>query len=306
MNFNQESNIRQAIDAIARDSSLTPFQKKMRARPLIEFAHKRVGALRVELDLLNQQKDKSLRFISAIEDMRDAWGFDFENDAMWPRDVSEKQSLQANDVSRLHKLAEAIDGDDVLHEEEAKLDRFPRDTQTFLVSTEWGSLADIEDGAEYRLPYDKCAFEFRIQGRTVIAVMGQDETERPRGSVFYEAACGDWLSLGGIEDTYWLKQVRGLCVMLDAEVVETQVHSAPHKLNEKREKAGKVPLFDFRVVDLSRKHRTSSQAALTQGHKKRLHFCRGHWRHYEKHKTWIRWCLKGDPSLGMIAKEYKI
>jgi hypothetical protein len=42
------------------------------------------------------------------------------------------------------------------------------------------------------------------------------------------------------------------------------------------------------------------------GRKKRLHFRRGHWRHYETHKTWIKWMLVGDPDLGFIEKQYRL
>lgn len=37
-----------------------------------------------------------------------------------------------------------------------------------------------------------------------------------------------------------------------------------------------------------------------------MHFVRGHWRHYEVSKTWIRWHLRGDPDLGFIDKEYRL
>jgi hypothetical protein len=33
---------------------------------------------------------------------------------------------------------------------------------------------------------------------------------------------------------------------------------------------------------------------------------RGHWRHYERHKTWIKWTLVGDPDLGFVDKHYRL
>ena len=38
----------------------------------------------------------------------------------------------------------------------------------------------------------------------------------------------------------------------------------------------------------------------------RLHFRRGHWRHYEDHKTWIRWQMVGNPDLGFVEKQYRL
>jgi hypothetical protein len=61
------------------------------------------------------------------------------------------------------------------------------------------------------------------------------------------------------------------------------------------------------MIDLAKRHRVAHVGGASSGrHKKRLHFCRGHWRHYEKSKTWIRWCLKGDPDLGFVDAEYKL
>lgn len=37
-----------------------------------------------------------------------------------------------------------------------------------------------------------------------------------------------------------------------------------------------------------------------------MHFRRGHWRHYQDHRTWIKWCLVGDPDLGFVDKHYKL
>jgi len=31
-----------------------------------------------------------------------------------------------------------------------------------------------------------------------------------------------------------------------------------------------------------------------------------HWRHFENHKTWIKWHLRGDPCLGFIDKHYRL
>lgn len=66
------------------------------------------------------------------------------------------------------------------------------------------------------------------------------------------------------------------------------------------------PLYEYRVVRLNRKPRTQSLPATALHAPKRLHFRRGHWRHYEGFKTWVRWCLVGNPDLGFIDKEYRI
>jgi hypothetical protein len=42
------------------------------------------------------------------------------------------------------------------------------------------------------------------------------------------------------------------------------------------------------------------------GPKRRLHFRRGHFRHFDGWKTWVNWCLVGDPDLGFVDKHYKL
>lgn len=102
-------------------------------------------------------------------------------------------------------------------------------------------------------------------------------------------------------------QVRAICIALDAEVATHSVIRAPHKLNEKRSRDGKPPVSDYHVVDLARRHRVANPSGAVGGvGKKRLHFRRGHWRHYETTKTWVRWCLVGNPDLGFIQKSYSL
>lgn len=108
-------------------------------------------------------------------------------------------------------------------------------------------------------------------------------------------------------EKYLWDQVRAICISLDAEIAVTTVERAPLALNEKRQKAGKPPLSDFHVVDLSKRHRVANSAdGAGEGSKKRLHFRRGHWRHFETSKTWVKWCLVGNPDLGFISKSYTL
>lgn len=106
-------------------------------------------------------------------------------------------------------------------------------------------------------------------------------------------------------------QVRAIAITLEAEVTTTEVIRAPHKLNRARERRGQLPLYDYHVVSLARRSRPE-RLPVDQldpnreiGHR-RLHFRRGHWRHYENHKVWIKWMLVGDPELGWVDKHYKL
>ena len=136
-------------------------------------------------------------------------------------------------------------------------------------------------------------------------------TEKHLSFLFEAPEC--WIALPDHGEYAWVDgkdyiwaQIRAICIALDAEVAEHEVVRAPTKLNRKREKAGKVPIPDHYVVDLSRRHRISNSSTSGEGSKKRLHFRRGHWRHYDGFKTWVRWCLVGNPDLGFVSKDYSI
>jgi hypothetical protein len=223
--------------------------------------------------------------------------------------------LERNDCSRLHKLTEASRLGHVVDSNFNPGD--PNEalkyvTQTFVVKHDWASAFEGAEGMaeEFKLPYDICAFEFRISGKTVLAIAM--ETEELRQFTAFLELGELWCGFNVAEDSeskatrFVHSQIRAICIALDAEVATHTVVRAPARLNEKRAKAGKVPLRDFHIVDLARKHRIANPAHGDGGSKKRLHFRRGHWRHYESSKTWVKWCLVGDPDLGFISKHYSL
>lgn len=74
---------------------------------------------------------------------------------------------------------------------------------------------------------------------------------------------------------------------------------------------GKMPLYDYHVVSLAARKRYAARLPEpgdqdVERRHVRLHFVRGHWRHYENHKVFIKWHMRGDPDLGFIDKEYRL
>lgn len=229
--------------------------------------------------------------------------------------------LEKNDCSRLHLLSEAILANRVLIEPNkdtgpdrnaAVIDSVSTIKNTFIVRHDWAAAFAEAVGItdEWRLPFDHCAFEFRISGRTVIAIFSEDQVEAGNYALYTQI------------DDYWVRdgftlpesfyafvrmQVKSICIALDAEVATHTVVRAPAKLNEKRISKGRPPLLDYHVVDLSKRHRIANPGTRDgEGGKKRLHFRRGHWRHFETSKTWVKWCLVGDPDLGFVSKHYTL
>lgn len=229
--------------------------------------------------------------------------------------------LEPNDCTRLHRLSDAVAAGEVLNGTTRTAEQANRDgvltkaMGVFIVRHDWyaaiGAATD-EVGDEFVLPYEHCAFEFRMGGATVICIALQPEGE-PRTAIDFVEVGGRWFCFEPDEaneaprtQAIW-NQVRAVCVAMDAEVATHDVVRAPIKLNEKRERKGLSRIPDHRVIDLARRHRTAPVGiGETPKSRKRLHFRRGHWRHYEDHKTWIKWMLVGNPDLGFIDHHYAL
>jgi len=233
--------------------------------------------------------------------------------------------LQSNDCSRLHKVMEAAKTgylvgvrhgtDSVTTTVQIKDDYIP-----FVVKHNWaGVLGDSEGdtNGEAMLPAPNSAFEFRISGLNVVVLcrdaVAKDGEEVASNRMVLIEAPGGWWAI--INATSWsiykfaIAQVHAACVVIEAQVATHILTQASPALNKKRLKAGKLPLYDFHTIDLSRKAKSKSERA--QGpvdepaHHKRLHFCRSHNRTYQSGRTIrVPWCLKGDPSLGWVDKQY--
>jgi hypothetical protein len=221
--------------------------------------------------------------------------------------------IDRNDCSRLHKLEEAMRAGDLFNAEAhdfVGVEALPlvQGAAVFVLSEDWAAV--VQDIGEVSLPAPHCAFEMVIGGVPVIFVSCQIDTITAcQGFVL----AGDmWIAMGTLGETsnllqYARNQAIAALIALDAEVATHEVIRQPAALNAKRAKSGKTPLYDFHVVNLAKRHR--AVAGPTAGHSGRhvrLHFRRGHWRHFESHKTWIKWMLVGDPALGVVGKEYRL
>jgi hypothetical protein len=187
---------------------------------------------------------------------------------------------------------------------------------TFVVEHDWaGAFANSDlhlNLEELRQPYNHCSFEFEISGKRVCLISHFDG-ERYQFSGFVRLRIG-WLPVAlnkapfcSLRDRLFA-QHQAMMVALDAAVARTEVVRASSALNRSREKHGKWPAFDYHVIALA--HR-STPNILPDDHDSdrrspRLHFRRGHWRHFETFKTWINWMLVGDPDLGFIEKHYRL
>lgn len=193
--------------------------------------------------------------------------------------------------------------------------------QVFVIEHDWAAAlagAFDEPDAQVRVPYPECAFEFQVSGKRVIAISllrRGDEAESLAIQIYVEVEFGWHCMLPGTYSNRLQKavfdQVRAACVALDAEVAQAEIVIAPHRLNKARAGRGKLPLGDYHIVVPVKRGRSDrleeeSEGTTDERRRVRLHFRRGHWRHFETHKTWIKWTLVGDPDLGFIDKHYRL
>lgn len=289
----------ESVRNIMLNTALTPHQRMKQARPILNNLVKRDEKLVKELKVKRDENDRLLRGVDA-----NLVGLEW---------MKLPPKLERNDCSRFHHLADAfadgmVVGDDYVLDPHSVTDKFFKG-HVFVVQNDWAAAfsgaTDYSDG-EFKYPFDHCIFEFRISGRTVIALCGAPDLHPGLNGLFFPLVevDGYWVNIPAVYD-FVANQVRAICIALDSEVAVHEVVRAPYKLNEKRVKDGKRPLSDFSVVKLANRVRCTSIGS-GEGTRKRLHFRRGHWRHYAEHKTWVRWTLVGNPDLGFINKSYTL
>lgn len=289
---------------VLADPKVSPFKKRLAAMQILKGVQENIR--RQELGIA--EKKEQLAFCEKV----------IEASKAFPEWQKLPLKLEKNDCSRLHHLVAFLKAQDKYLREIRKGDdpnSIPWEQVTpFVVQHDWAAAfknaGDYAEGS-FTLPYEMCAFEFRISGRSVTVLGFQGDEQEPRFTPYIQF--GDyWVSSDEPEDkvpahAFAISQIKAICVALDAEVATRSVVRASEALNKKRVAEGRIPLYSYHVVNLNRRYRISnpSGGGSVQG-RRRLHFRRGHWRHYEKFKTWVRWTLVGNPELGFIDKEYRL
>lgn len=194
-----------------------------------------------------------------------------------------------------------------------------RFAEVLLIEHDWSAaLQQDMSNATVKLPYDVCAFEFKFSGRAVIALATQLETDIVFSPAIQwedqwmlagwaSSASHSWMDCKGWNNLFNIigKQIRAACIALDAEVARSDIVREPYTAARGRNSYHEPK--PYHVVSLA--HRAARPLASTgveTDRRVRLHFRRGHWRHFEDHRTWIKWMLVGNPDLGFVDKHYKL
>lgn len=226
---------------------------------------------------------------------------------------------------------------------------------SFVIEHNWAAafegVKDFGDGGEIILPYGETCFEFRVNGLRMLCFCEQRESgievlisigynkrwyldpmkfvfrdgRFDRGEPLREGLETTWSQdAGDVRRLYQFlaEQCRAVCIVLDAGVADKPLTRASEKLAKRRHVDGLTPLKAYHVVSLAKRSSGGHAQGDGTGVKKRLHFRRGHHRHYKdgssgqekyidnegfpRSKTWIHWMLVGDINLGFVDKHYKL
>lgn len=116
-----------------------------------------------------------------------------------------------------------------------------------------------------------------------------------------------------VDISHELMAALNLGLMLHCRNVTTETLKAPAALNKKRERTGKKPLYDYRILNVSPSsgsRNAAEEGATGKRLEPRQHFRRGHIRHlgdgYSKPFTWVSPALVGNPERGRVDKDYAI
>ena len=122
----------------------------------------------------------------------------------------------------------------------------------------------------------------------------------------------------GTQEQYEIKMVNFALMLLNTKNITTIDNPPPAKLNKKRIKNGKQPLFTYKTLRLqlpAKKRKKGSGLSTATDNTTRLHLCRGHFKTYTEDKPllgkftgryWWQPHARGDKSQGVVMKDYEV
>jgi len=113
------------------------------------------------------------------------------------------------------------------------------------------------------------------------------------------------------DQEYWLgctmQFVVSALAALSSKGPEIHTRPAPKDLNKRRARKGKVPIFEYRIVEIPAWAKAKAEGLGGTHASPRLHWRRGHVRHFRTGcTTLIRPCLVGAAENGFIHKDYAV
>lgn len=317
------------VDVKYRFEGLSPREIRMKYRELRREIRAETRKCGAKIEELNREYDNLTGVIVAWDDVKEwAAGFlTFEKPS--GKSFGDFRSAIEDDV--IYDMYNFKNRPSLAEYQEEVFE----DAAQFIVEHNWFNAINKADefaSGSFKLPYDICIFEFMVSRKPVIAICSNYANDGAENEIVMQIAVealngwalspeiyrhigGGWdVARSGhlfSEDIYSRlvrligDQIRAACIALDAEVAVATLVRAAHIGHEAE--LHDHPEYEFYTISLA--HRQRAEALRSSGEikgVKRLHFRRGHWRHYVTFKTWVRWALVGNPELGFIDKQYRL
>ena len=107
----------------------------------------------------------------------------------------------------------------------------------------------------------------------------------------------------GMEET----AIRQMCAVLNCSNIEPRTVSPSPRVNRKRLKKGKRPLFEYKILEVKSQKGTTGNPGLGGTHASpRMHVRRGHIRRLPSKQVWVQPCVVGNQCNGSIKKDYRM
>lgn len=107
---------------------------------------------------------------------------------------------------------------------------------------------------------------------------------------------------------YPLLRVLFFCVAISCTNTRLVESHPSEKLNKKKIKSGKCPVFSYKTLVLSMSSVDKNSNGNGSSHQSpRVHLRRGHIRRLNSGKmTWVQACVVGDKCRGVVMKDYQL
>jgi len=125
-----------------------------------------------------------------------------------------------------------------------------------------------------------------------------------------------WLNQHKGEITTVLEYINIALLLLSTKNIVTKRHDPPDKLNKKRKKRDRIPLFSYHTLHVKLpSERSAGPPGEKSGAIMPVHLCRGHFKHYTPEaplfgrytgRYWWQPHARGSKKAGIVVKDYEV
>jgi hypothetical protein len=141
------------------------------------------------------------------------------------------------------------------------------------------------------------------------------EQRMNKNEIYFSNNVKDSVTKDHLENGDEYKALSILLKLLDSKNISTVNNLPPEKLNKKRIKSGKQPLFTYKTLIIKPTGKMQEAQAAQGLWDNRIHLCRGHFKEYTKERPlfgritgrfWWQPSVRGNKEKGVVMKDYVV